>query len=191
MAYELQYFILGLVPFLMLIGFRAKVYLERNHVWYDMHLNDGRTISRHAQPDGDGALHLPEGKFFTRPDAFKMIKPYWMSSQERRNFLFDQTNPFPIRLGHKMELRRLKKFRKVQKFSANPGELVEVEEPYEEDEVYYVPIPEHSVIPPRALEVLEKQHVFSDIYQRQIGLLILIIIGFVVLALFILGLYAR
>lgn len=162
-----------------LLLFRFKVYLQRDHVFWTMMTNEGRKNEGHSLPDDDGALHLKWGKFFTRPDAFHIIKPYFMSSQEKREFNFDQNSPFPIRLGHRIEMR------KVHKFATNPGEVIEVDEPF------YTPIPEHSVIPPPTLEVMHKQHTFSDIYQRQIGLIILLIVGFVILALIVLGLYAR
>jgi len=165
------YFVLALVIGWFILGgllvFRFNVYLQREHVFWTMKKNDGLKDKGHSRPDKDGALHLKWGKYFTHPEAFHIVKPYFWSSQEKREFDYKQSDPFPYKIGYKREVHD------------NPGEVV------------YTAIPERMVIPAETLEIMEKQHLFRDMYQKALTALVIIAFILIVVIFLLIGLYAK
>lgn len=87
--------------------------------------------------------------------------------KERPLFRYRQGSPLPIKYTTKRVM------------SENPGRLIEITNP------------EPQVIPAETLEVFMKQKLFADAYSKSLGIIIVLILGFLVIALLIIGLYVQ
>ena len=164
---------------LILILVRRR--MKKNWVWTEIDTRDGKTWRKLRKPNADKTVTIGKGRYDLLPDASTNHNAGWPISDMKPMWRYVEGVKWPVVLRPEKYVGK----KEVDILSLNPGGhyVAAAGVPFE------VPMARYMTIPAEAEEVFMKQHLFSQAYGAGLGLLALLLAGFALLIVIVIGTY--